>query len=143
MTVRFDVDIKEIDKKFDKWARKFRQKKKIHRLLATGEYDRTVERFRTKRDPDDQPWAPLAGATIEQRERRGTLPLGILLDSGELRDSIQVGVTRNSFIIGTNLDYAEYHQEGTPNMPERSFMGFNDEIFDDFQMLVESMMQIK
>lgn len=136
--VRFDFNIAEVDKKFDAWARKFRQKKKIHAELAKYEYARTVNRIiTTKRDPFDEAWERLSGYTVRDKVRRATAQRGILWDEGDLLRSIQVGVTRDSFIIGSNLDYAEFLQEGTRNMPAREFIGFNDEIEDDFYHLIE------
>ena len=63
------------------------------------------------RRPVRQPWAPLA----KKRKRHGKKKRGdkILRDTGRLANSISASNDGNSAKVGTNVEYAAYHQYGT------------------------------
>jgi phage gpG-like protein len=68
-------------------------------------------------------WAPLAESTVAQKAAHG-FPLDPLIRTGELRDSLtdpnRAGDKGpKQFSYGTDVPYAEYHQEGTDRMPSR------------------------
>lgn len=67
--------------------------------------------FRKAVDPYGNPWAPLA----KKRKRQGKKKRGdkILRDTGRLANSINVSSDGNSAKVGTNVEYAAYHQYGT------------------------------
>jgi phage gpG-like protein len=75
-------------------------------------------------------WAPLAESTVRRRGSAGP----ILDDSGDLRRSLtQEGakgsvrqITSDSLFVGTDVDYAQYHQTGTSRMPRRRPVEFRD-----------------
>lgn len=88
-------------------------------------------RFLAEKDPSETPWIP-SKAGIRRRKKGGT---GTLFDTGTLFRSIQLGIVGEGYfnglpasqrIIGTDVPYAPYHQFGTPKLPARPFMGFND-----------------
>jgi phage gpG-like protein len=68
-------------------------------------------------------WTPLQPETVA-RKARGDTPL---LETGELRDSIQHVVGREGTevvgYVGTNDPIAKYHELGTRTIPPRSFLG--------------------
>jgi HK97 gp10 family phage protein len=68
-------------------------------------------------------WTPLKPETVA-RKARGDTPL---LETGELRDSIQHTVVREGIevvgYVGTNDPLAKYHELGTRHIPPRSFLG--------------------
>jgi phage gpG-like protein len=64
-------------------------------------------------------WPSLAESTIRQKGHGD-----ILVDSGELRRSLTdpgraMQKSARTMSYGTDVDYARYHQEGTPKMPMR------------------------
>lgn len=65
--------------------------------------------FRSSRDPYGVPWAPL--------KRRSGKPL---LDTGRLRSSFSYNARRGSFVVGTNVSYAKFHQHGTAGRSKAS-----------------------
>ncbi|UGL61897.1 hypothetical protein SEA_EASTWEST_13 [Arthrobacter phage EastWest] len=73
-------------------------------------------------------WAPLSPpyARYKQKRRPGR---PILVFDGDLRDSLirpGAGVYEiwdKGFVIGTAVEYAIYHQQGTPTMPARPVLG--------------------
>lgn len=65
---------------------------------------------------DGYNWAPLSPHTVK------TQP-GMLLETGEMHDSIEHTVPNNSeAFIGSNNDKAVWHELGTAKMPARSFL---------------------
>jgi|SRR5882672_7812024 len=65
---------------------------------------------------DGYNWAPLSPAT------KKTMP-GMLLETGELRDSIEHTIISDSeAAVGSDHDKAVWHELGTEKMPARSFM---------------------
>lgn len=44
------------------------------------------------------------------------------VDTGRLRQSIRVDKTPDGWVIGTNLEYAEYQEVGTETVPPTFFM---------------------
>lgn len=73
-------------------------------------------------------WAPLSPPYARYKaKRRPGRP--ILVFDGDLRDSMirpRAGVWEtwdSGFVVGTAVDYAIYHQQGTPRMPARPLLG--------------------
>lgn len=75
-------------------------------------------------------WAPLAAATMEDRERQGFPADEPELRTGELRDSIERSVQPRAGLIGdrtaevgSNDPVMEYQELGTATIPPRSILG--------------------
>lgn len=95
---------------------------------------RVRQRFLNEQFPDGKSkWKPSLAAQIRKAKGRGG---GTLYDTGRLFHSIQeYADTETSRLIGTDVPYAKYHQEGTGDM-YRPFMGANDEDEKLMQKLV-------
>jgi phage virion morphogenesis protein len=78
----------------------------------------------TKTSPDGQPWAPWSMAT--QRANRGKGG-SLLFRTGALLNSIQYRVSDKTLTVYSNSGYGKYHQFGTPKMPARPFLGWNQQ----------------
>lgn len=72
-------------------------------------------------------WPALAASTLAQKAAHG-FPLDPLVRTGALRDSLTdpgtAGKDRGPqhFSWGTDVEYAEYHQDGTDKMPQRKVL---------------------
>jgi phage gpG-like protein len=64
-------------------------------------------------------WPPLKPATVA-RKSTGDSPL---LETGELRDSIERDVQDHVAYVGTNNKKALWHEFGTSRIPPRPFFG--------------------
>ena len=121
-----------------------------------GEYldPATRERFDREQAPDGTPWEPLSDATLRrkmlkgvkrgrgQKRRRLTTRAGntksgaiarlaqarILVESGDLRDTLHYLATADRLKFGTDRKYGATHQFGDPerNIPARPFLGLSD-----------------
>lgn len=97
--------------------------------------DANRKRFLAETDPDGQPWTP-SKAGQRRRQSGGT---GTLFDTGNLFRSIQAfKAVDGTAEVGTNLPYAEKHQEGL-GVEQRVFLGISDSDTDRVVDLVERM----
>ena len=67
--------------------------------------------FRKEQTPDGSGWAPLKRGRSRKGGGKGRGK--ILRDTGRLANSITGVAAGNSVIVGTNVEYAPYHQFGT------------------------------
>lgn len=63
-----------------------------------------------RRGGQESPWPPLAPGTVAGRRGGSSKPLQ---DTGRLKQSFDYRISGNSVIVGSNLQIAEYHEEGT------------------------------
>ena len=83
-------------------------------------------------------WPGLAESTIQQKSAHG-FPLDPLIRTGSLKDSFDpLAEGPQTFIWGSEVDYAGYHQEGTPRMPQRKVIDVRTE---DRRRLEQAMVQ--
>lgn len=84
--------------------------------------------FREQGSAETGKWAPLSQA-YEARKRILRPGAKILHFDGDLEDSLTnvpsgvFEITDRGFTVGTQIDYAKYHQAGTPRMPARKLIG--------------------
>lgn len=75
------------------------------------------------------PWPPLAASTISSRVRKGYGPGPMLINTGDLAQSIAGGtgsireITPLKMVLGTQIEYAGYLHFGTRKMPARKLIG--------------------
>ena len=82
-------------------------RKSLNAALGQGVRTSTLERFRTRKGPDGRRW-PSSKRALAEGGRT-------LVDSGQLRNSIQVRSDASGFAVGTNVKHASTHQYGVKN----------------------------
>lgn len=78
-------------------------------------------------------WPPLAPSTIREKARLGYGEMPPLWRTGTLAASLaEKGAAGNilqagpsSLVVGTSINYARYHQDGTSRMPARQIVGIS------------------
>ena len=75
---------------------------------------------------DFEQWAPRKKKDPQRGQRN------ILIKTGDLQRSIKVvNKSSDSVTIGTDVEYAKYHNEGIPGrLPKREFMGDSKKLFE-------------
>lgn len=69
--------------------------------------------FKLQADPaTGAPWAPLSQTTVARRKKKGKGPTPILIQSGDLQQSLTAEHGKDYAIAGTGLIYAATHQFG-------------------------------
>lgn len=96
----------------------------------------TLDRFDTKTAPDGAAWVPWSKAYDDTRGDRHSL----LVEEGDLRDSIASYSTGGAVHVGSNLIYAAHHHFGGDEIgsgiPARPYLGISDEDEIDLADLV-------
>ncbi|WP_281955460.1 phage virion morphogenesis protein [Pseudophaeobacter arcticus] len=102
----------------------------------------TRRRFDTKTDPDGEAWTPWSEAYDETRDHEVH---SLLLDGGDLRDSMASYSNGAEAHVGSNLVYAAHHQIGGEEigsgMPARPYLGVSDDDELDLQDLVTTRLE--
>lgn len=133
----------ELQQWLDRALRQMRDTSALMQALAARGEANVQERFDTKRDPDGQPWAPLAASTrtlydVLDTARSGNRK-GQVVKRGSLLE--RTGQMRASLVSSSGKDYAEWgmsrltdggawsipllHETGTKRMPRRGLF-FSD-----------------
>ncbi len=95
--------------------------------------------FESGTAPDGSKWPALKHPRPPHRNQNNKP----LIDTKKLQESV-VGnsqdhleaVSGEGLILGTYVEYAGFHQNGTSKIPQREFMGFSEEIQDQSAELV-------
>lgn len=94
----------------------------------------TRERFDNEVNPEGIDWRPLLPKTIKAKQRRiktgqpyrtKAQATSILKDTFTLRDSITYLVEPTVLKVGTNVEYAQYHQNAKNPQRRREFLGLD------------------
>lgn len=87
----------------------------------------------TKLDPENRPWAPWAEFTDIKRHLKGNTGQGIMWDTGELLNSIRYDIDGTFGLdIGTDVWYAQQHQEGRDRLPIREILGWEVDLLPHY-----------
>ena len=132
-------------------------KKSINAALAEGVRESTLERFKQSKGPDGKKWKTSIRASSENGKT--------LIQSSQLRNSINSVSDATGFAVGTNAKHAATHQFGEPGrtirarkkkalrfmvdgkwvskkqvrirIPARPFLGLSDEDMREIKATVE------
>jgi phage gpG-like protein len=105
--------------------------------VGSGMQKEVQNRIRkAKESPGGEVWAPWMPRTRQYREHKGNSGQGLLWDEGTLLNSISFAVddgaqgdlfgAKGGVVIGTDVAYAGYLQDGTERMAARPFIGWSD-----------------
>jgi phage gpG-like protein len=104
----------------------------------------TINRFYTKIDPEGNTWKAVAEATQKYLDRYvgGVDPP--LVRGGYLKGSIKsVLESVDAVLVGSIMEYAEFHQEGTSKMKARKFLGLSTDNIDELDSVIENFLKRK
>lgn len=94
----------------------------------------TVKRFSSKTAPDGSRWAGLKPATLRAKAKKdGGERGGILVDRGDLYESLTAFANDKMAVVGTPQIYAQYHQTGTRHMAARPIFGLSEQDRQDIR----------
>lgn len=147
MSIRVKIDATSQLKKMAKKLEKIEEAVKVESLMKVMNRLGTIwtgdikQGFLNSRDPYGQSWAALKNPS----NKRGGLSAKPLLDRGRLVGSIDFVTQDNKLIISTNVNYAEYHQDGTARIRKRAFLpderGLPDKFKNDLEQALESILK--
>lgn len=121
------LDLRKYNADMKKYKRRLKNMRPILNKIGSQQVDAAKKRIKsTKINPEGQRWAPWSYATLAGRIRTGKVAGGLLYLSGRLYRSFKISVSRVRLKITNTAPYSIYLQEGTNNMPARSFLGLVD-----------------
>lgn len=125
--IKFRIDSSDAKLKLNKLIKELKRPRDMMQEVSDVIVEDIKNRIiKTKTDPDGNKWAPWAPSTREARVKDGTAALGLLYRNGDLARSITATMKGSkSFEISSDLEYAQYLQEGTAKMPARPFIGIS------------------
>ena len=142
MTMSFSGDV-QLDRTLVRMAHDVADARPIWEVIAQS-FQRSERRnFKSQGAYASGTWAPLSPAYAAWKARAypGTK---ILERTGDLKKSLTerpfgVEVIEPTFIVlGTDIAYAEYHQNGTDKMPQRRPVEFTESLRRDWMKLIQS-----
>lgn len=120
----------ELNKRLKKMRDNANNPNPVTAYIATQMYRDVMDHFDKEMGPQSK-WKQLSPITIENRRKgKGRGSDKILQDTGLLRASIKPNNTKDSASVGTNLNYAEKHQYGYKNIPQRKFLWLSKAVLD-------------
>jgi phage virion morphogenesis protein len=126
--ITFKVDTSQLENKFRQFSQGLDYTDVMQKIgenvveETNMQFDQQGGRFLPK-------WADIKESTKKQRVRKGFGTRPILVNTGDLKKSFRVKqADSKSVIVGTDIDYATYHQTGTSKMPKREMMKLTDKM---------------
>ena len=124
MQLTFEVlGDRQIARKLERFGERAQDMTPLFRQLVNDFYSIERDQFRSEGSSGSGGWAPLRPATVAARGNAHP----ILTDTGDLRASLTRPSAKGAvseigpdgFFVGTDIDYAHFHQRGTSRMPRR------------------------
>jgi len=120
-----------IKKNFQDMQTRAKNPKTVMGIIGAKAYKDVINSFRIEENDDGSKWYKFKDPKTEKRiSRRPTKRGGtkLLQDTGLLRESIRWESTALWAKVFTRRKYAKWHENGTRNIPARSFMWVNDRL---------------
>jgi len=129
-------DIQRLQKKFNDFALSGGDKESLLTSLGNVLEHQTWERFQIQKDPSGDPWHELTEA---YKKRKGLISSGGILNrEGHLMDTIESQLTgRDSILVGSPMEYADYHQSAKDKKRRRQFLGLSTDNIDELENAID------
>jgi len=133
-------EIKKLADKLNSFCLSGEQKESLLHDIGVEVREQTLDRFDFETDPDGNPWKKLVDATVKYKNKY--FDGGILEREGHLKNTISFNVNgEESVLVGSPMEYAGFHQEGTRKLPARPFLGMGTDNIDDLQNLIDKFLR--
>jgi phage virion morphogenesis protein len=144
-------EIKKLVSKINSFALTPSKKKALLKDLGTEIIEQTIDRFDDNVAPDGKKWDPWKASTEAfykkkfAGKKRGKGRRGggnsLLFLSGNLQNNMERQVDGDTILVGSPMEYAVFHQEGTSKMAARPFLGLNAGNIQGLQDRVDEFME--
>lgn len=113
---------KELQRKFKKLAKKLKNRRKLFNRIGVVLLNDVTKSFKDEAH-EGKSWKTLSPNTILRRRKgKGAGTARILQDTGKLKGSFAMKVGRDEVRVGSNVDYAPFHEEGKGKIPQRKML---------------------
>jgi len=138
-----EIKLQEIDKlarKLNSFALSGGDKSGLLNSLGMVIEEQTKARFDIQQNPQGDPWRELTEAYKERKALKSSG--GILVREGLMRQSIEHQLSgSDSVLIGSPMEYADYHQNAKSEKRRREFLGFSTDNIAELQDAVDEFMK--
>jgi len=139
MGAAVEIKLQEVDKlarKLNGFTLSGSDKARLLNSLGEVIEEQTKDRFDIQRDPKGDKWRELTEA---YKARKGlTSSGGILVREGLLQISIEHQLTgSDSVLIGSPMEYADYHQNAKNEKRRRQFLGLSTDNIDELENAID------
>jgi phage gpG-like protein len=145
MAAVIEVKTQEIDKlakKLNSFALTPSQKVKLLKSLGLEIEEQTKERFDTKQDPEGNRWRGITDAYRKYLAKYFPGAQPPLVREGYLRGSIEYQMQgSDTVIIGSPMEYADYHQSAKSEKRRRQFLGLSTSDISELSDAVDDFME--
>jgi len=129
-------EIEKLQKKLNDFALSGGDKDRLLTSLGGVLENQTWERFQLQKDPSGDPWHELTEAY--KKRKALTSSGGILNREGYLMDTIESQLTgRDSVLVGSPMEYADYHQSAKDKKRRRQFLGLSTDNIDELEYAID------
>jgi phage virion morphogenesis protein len=122
-----EVNVKEIEQlaaKLNAYALTDAQSEKLLDSLGTEIVEQTEDRFDNTEDPEGNKWLALTEAYAKRKAKKSRG--GILVREGYMSKIIFQVNGSASVLVGSAMEYADYHQNAKKKNRRRRFLGLNN-----------------
>jgi len=129
-------EIERLQKKLNDFALSGGDKNRLLTSLGGVLETQTWERFQLQKDPSGDPWHELTEA---YKKRKGLISSGGILNrEGYLSTTIESQLTgRDSVLVGSPMEYADYHQSAKDKKRRREFLGLSTDNIDELEYSID------
>jgi phage gpG-like protein len=139
-----EIKLQEIDKlarKLNEFVLSGGDKTRLLNSLGMVIEEQTKERFDTKLDPEGNEWRKITDAYRAYLEKHFPAS-SLLVREGFLQMSIEHQLTgSDTVLVGSPMEYAEYHQDAKNEKRRRRFLGFGTDNIIELQDAVDEFMK--
>jgi phage virion morphogenesis protein len=144
MGAMIEVNVKDVQalaQKLNAYALTDAQSKKLLHSLGAEIAEQTIDRFDDERDPEGKKWQALTKRYAKRKAKisRG----GILVREGYLSKITFQAQGSASVLVGSAMEYADYHQNAKKIKRRRRFLGLNNNNIADLSDLIDDFMKGK
>jgi len=145
MGAAVEINLREIErlqKKLSDFALSGGDKEILLTSLGNIMVGQTEERFALQKDPSGDPWHELTEA---YKKRKGLVSGGGILDrDGLLKISTIPQLTgRDSVLVGSPMEYADFHQSAKDKKRRREFLGLGTDNIDELEDAIDKFLRGK
>jgi phage gpG-like protein len=132
-------EVEQLAQKLNSYALTPAKAKSLLEGLGMTVEEQTKERFDTETDPEGGKWRGLTEAYAKRKNKKASG--GILVREGYLREIEFQSQGDSAVLIGSPMEYADYHQNAKKESRRRRFLGLNagniDELLTDIETFME------
>jgi phage gpG-like protein len=131
-------EIEKLQKKLNEFVLSGGDKDRLLKSLGGVIVGQTAERFDLKMSPSGDAWHELTEAYKKRKREVLKSNGGILELEGYMLQSLEYQLTgRDSILVGSPMEYADFHQSAKDKKRRREFLGLSTDNIDELEYSID------